>query len=250
MIRLALALTIMASHLVYVGNEWAGTSLILFYVLSGYSITARGTGGNFWRGRLLRLWPTYAVIAAITQLALWLGWVPGRPYIGLARGWDAMAQLLMIVPSWPESALVPAAWMLKWILLGYLLMWLGASRTPQRTAVWLLLSLVASIFYMARTQSYGLWYQSALAASLATATGSCCYHLGLVLPRDGRWGAIAGALSYPLFLSHYGVGAAVAGVTGLGVGWPLFWASLGPTIALSWLLWRWIDAPVNRFRKS
>jgi peptidoglycan/LPS O-acetylase OafA/YrhL len=246
--RLALSLIIMISHLVYRGNEWGGASLILFYALSGYAITARGTGGDFWRGRLMRLWPSYAAIAAMTQVALWFGWVPGRPYIALAYSWAAVPQLLMIVPTWPEPALVPAAWMLKWILLGYVLVWLGASRTPQRSAVWLLASLVASVWWMSRTQSYGHWYISVLAASLATSAGACAYHLGLSFPRDQRWAAIAGTLSYPVFLAHYGVGAAVAGAMEWGVGWPLFWASLTPTLALSWVLVVLVEQPVLQYR--
>jgi len=248
--RLVLALIIMISHLVYVGNEWGGTSLVIFYAISGYGITASGIKPGFWQRRLWRLWPTYAAIALITTIALLMGWIPGRPFIALPYGLGWLTQVLMIVPTWPNPALVPSAWMLKWILLGYLAMWLGVSKTPERSAIWLLFSMSASVFYMARTQSYGLWYQSFLAASLATAVGACCYHMGLVFPRDGRWGSVAGALSYPVFLSHYGVGAAVASATGWSVGWPLFFASLPPTLFLSWLLWRFIDVPINQYRKS
>jgi peptidoglycan/LPS O-acetylase OafA/YrhL len=247
--RLVLSLVIMASHLAYGGNEWSGASLICFYVLSGYSITASGINPGFWQRRLWRLWPSYLAIASVTQLALLLGWIPGRPYMGLAVGWDAVAQFFMVVPTWPALALVPTAWMLKWLLLGYLAMWLGVSKTPQRTALWVLLSLIASIFWMARTQSYGLWYQSFLCASLATAIGAATYHLGLVAPRDGRWATFAGALSYPLFLAHYGIGAAVASVTGWNTGWSLFWVSLPPTIALSITLALLVERPIARYRK-
>lgn len=249
-IRLGLSLVIMASHLVYVGNEWSGTSLVMFYILSGYGVTASGIKPGFWQRRLWRLWPSYLAIAAVTQLALLIGWVPGRPYMGLSTGWDAVAQFFMIVPTWPAPALVPTAWMLKWLMLGYLVMGLGASKTPQRTGLWMMLSLVASIFWMARTQSYGLWYQSPLCASLATAIGAACYHMGLVAPRDGRWAAFAGALSYPVFLSHYGIGAAMATITGLSPGWPLFWFSLTSTLCLSWLLVLWVEQPIARYRNA
>jgi peptidoglycan/LPS O-acetylase OafA/YrhL len=248
-LRLALSLIIMASHLVYVGNAWGGTSLVIFYILSGYGITASGIKPGFWQRRLWRLWPSYLAIAVVTQLALLLGWIPGRPYMALATGWDAVAQFFMIVPTWPEPALVPTAWMIKWLIVGYALMWMGASNTPQRTALWVLLSLVASIFWMSRTQSYGLWYQSFLCASLATSIGAACYHLGLIAPRDGRWAAFAGSLSYPVFLAHYGVGAAVASITGWAPGWPLFRDSLLPTLAISIALVLWVEQPIARYRR-
>lgn len=248
--RLALSLVIMAAHLAYVGNEWAGASLICFYVLSGHSITASGIKPGFWQRRICRLWPSYLAIASGTQLVLLIGWVPGRPYIAPAMGWDAVAQFFMIVPTWPDLALVPTAWMIKWLIVGYLLMCLGASRTPQRTALWMLMSLIASIFWMARTQSYGLWYQSFLCASLATSIGAACYHLGLIAPCDVQGAAFAGALSYPVFLSHYGIGAAVASATGWAVGWPLFFAALPLTLALSWLLVVAVERPIARYRKT
>jgi peptidoglycan/LPS O-acetylase OafA/YrhL len=240
----------MISHTVYVGNEFGNTAMIGFYMLSGYSITARGMVGDFWIGRFLRLWPCYIVVAALTQTALILGWVPGQgmPLVGLAVGWDAIAQFSMIFHPDPQS-LVPPAWMLKWLLLGYLLMWLGTSKTSRRSAVWMLLSFVASTFWLARMGSYQSYYVTWLCASLATSVGACCHHLDLIAPRDGRWAAFAGTLSYPLFLAHYGIGSAVSSITGWDPSWPLFWASLPPTIALSIALVLLVERPIARYRK-
>jgi peptidoglycan/LPS O-acetylase OafA/YrhL len=248
-LRLTLAMLIMMSHLVGIG-ALPNAAMIGFYGLSGYSITARGTGGQFWQGRFWRLWPSYAAIAAVTQIALWIGWVPGLPHIEMATGWGAVFQSAMIVPTFPESALVPAAWMIKWLILGYLLMWLGASKTPQRAAAGLLTSFVVSAYWMAHVGNYQIYYITWLCAVTATSAGAASYHLGLIAPGDDRWAASAGALSYPVFLAHYGIGAAMASITGQNVGWPLFWFSLTPTLCLSWLLVLWVEQPIARYRKS
>jgi peptidoglycan/LPS O-acetylase OafA/YrhL len=246
-IRLTLSLLIVASHLGGIHGSWAATSMICFYAISGYSITARGTGNRFWASRFLRLWPSYAAIAIITQWALWAGWTPEFASLGISHGIRDITQWFLIVL--PGLSLVPVGWMLKWVLAGYLLMWLGASKTPQRTGVWLLASLLASTFNLFWVDSYWLHYDSFMCASLATSIGAACYHLGLVAPRDGRWAAFAGALSYPVFLSHYGIGAAVSSSTGWTPGWPLFWASLPPTIAVSIALVLLVERPIARYRK-
>lgn len=248
-LRLFLSLVIMGTHLVAGATPHTYSALCGFYILSGYSITARGTGGQFWRSRFWRLWPIYAVIAAATQIALWFGWVSGLPHIGIAQGWSAVAQTAMIVPTFPSLSLVPGAWVIRWLLLGYLLMWLGASKTPQRSGLWLLFAMAIAPAFLAK---YGFerYYTSAFCALLFTAGGACLWHLGIVLPRDGRWAAWAGALSYPVFLCHYLTGSATAGVLGLERGWPLFFASLPLTLALSLALVVAVEQPIAVFRKT
>jgi peptidoglycan/LPS O-acetylase OafA/YrhL len=61
---------------------------------------------------------------------------------------------------------------------------------------------------------------------------------------------MAGAISYPVFLSHYLVGAVIATASGLVPGWPLFFAAIGPTLALSWLLVVVVERPVQTFRQQ
>jgi peptidoglycan/LPS O-acetylase OafA/YrhL len=246
-LRLLLSIAIAKVH--WVGDDpWDYAVMGSFYLLSGYGITASGIKPGFWPRRFWRLWPSYVAIAAVTQLALLLGWVPGSPLIGLAYGWGGMLQFVMIVPTFPASSLVPTAWMIKWLLVGYLLMWLGASRTPQRSGVWVIASLMVSAFYLA-DNSYDAYYKSALFSLLFTAIGAACYHLGLIAPRDDRWASFAGALSYPVFLAHYGIGAAMASITGWAPGWPLFWHSLPPTLCLSWLFVLWVEQPIARYRR-
>jgi peptidoglycan/LPS O-acetylase OafA/YrhL len=236
----------MMCHLTTI-RAWPNAALVGFYALSGYSITARGTGGDYWQGRLLRLWPIYLVIAAATQMALWLGWVPRLPYIALAQGMSAIWQALMIVPTWPDDSLVPVAWMLQWILLGYGLMWLGWLKTPRQSAISTLGLFLVSIYALSLVpDDFQRYYTSGLCALTAMSIGACGWHLGLTAPRDDSKSAFAGSLSYPVFLLHYNVAAAISSQ----FGWPLFFAALPPTLALSWLLVVAVERPVQKFRSS
>jgi peptidoglycan/LPS O-acetylase OafA/YrhL len=249
-LRLLFSLLIMAEHLTGFSSAAAGTSMVGFYLLSGYSITARGTGGSFWVSRLMRLWPSYAAIALLTQLVLWVDWESPREPIGSIYGWSGFLQWLMIVPPWWHTSLIPPAWPIKWIMVGYLLMWLGASKTPQRSAVWMIISVGLGAFFLGRGGSaYEYYYWTFLFASLIMSLGACCYHLGLIAPRDGQRSALAGALSYPVFLSHYGISSVMASITGWNPSWSLFWASLPPTIVLSIALVLLVERPIARYRK-
>lgn len=242
--RLALAILIMQSHLVSVGSPWGGASLALFYALSGYGIFKSGIRPGFWVSRLARLYPLYLVVLVATAAALVWGWVPNRPYIGLPQSpWQWLGQLLMIVPPWPMPALVPIGWMLKWMLLGYAVLWLGAAKTPQRAGLWLLAMLAATVWFLVRSQNVAAWYQSPMCALMAFAVGASVAHLGVEIPKDRAWST---ELSYPVFLLHYPVGAAFP----MPPGWPLFFAAIAPTLALSWLLVVAVERPVAQYRKQ
>jgi peptidoglycan/LPS O-acetylase OafA/YrhL len=241
----------MAVHLGPQGNHYGAAIAVLgFYILAGYFATLSMDGpykGNpivFLISRWFRLWPVYLAIFGLTSWGLWLGIEPmGR--MGIPTGWGGVAQMLMIVPGWPAPAVVPVGWMLKWLMLGYLAISFGASLTPYRAGLWMLASLLIGQ-YTALAQDWGTYYGSIEFASQGLSAGAVLYWLGFRVPRDGRWAAIAGALSYPIFLSHYSIGAAIP----LTPSWPLFFASLPPTLALSWLLYRFVEVPVDRYRKS
>jgi len=78
----------------------------------------------------------------------------------------------------------------------------------------------------------------------------CWLIAGLATFKPARLDSAIGVLSYPIYVVHVPVAAIVGGVLGLEYGWPLFFAALPPTLAASWLLWRFVDLPINRFRKS
>jgi len=249
--RLALALYIMAIHLGAPGNHYGGAIAVLgFYVLAGYFAMLSRDGpykGNpraFLISRWLRLWPVYLAVFGLTSWGLLLGMgTMGR--MGLVQGWGVIAQALMVVPFWPDPAVVPVGWMLKWLLLGYGAIALGAARSPQWAGAWLLASALVGQ-YAAMAQDWGTYYSGLWFASQGFALGAVLYWLGLRVPRDGQIAATAGALSYPVFLCHYAIGAAIP----IEPGWLLFFVSLPPTLVASWLLWRFVEMPVARYRKS
>lgn len=240
----------MISHLVYIGSAFGGAAMISFYIISGYSITASGVKPGFFIRRFWRLWPSYIAIALIVQWTLTLGWEPGLPGIGVARGWNLVSQVLMIVPTGNAyPALVHSAWMLKWILLGYLVMWMGATKTPRRSAFLLLTGSVTSVLLLSKYEFY-VYYVSPVAALTSTAAGACCWHLGLISPKDNRWSALAGELSYPIFLSHYAVGAMMIGFTKMSPSWNLFWISIPVVSLISFTLVFLIERPIQKFQRK
>jgi peptidoglycan/LPS O-acetylase OafA/YrhL len=243
--RLLLSLLIVQAHTSAPGDHYALANLavLLFYAISGYGCTAamqgryRGRPLLFLVNRYLRLWPTYAIVFG---LSCWLMlWVP-VPLASIPRGWAWMANLLML-----RADAVPAAWVIPYMLLGYVAIGLGASATARRAGLWLLVSF-AWAQYHAFLLDWGDYYHSIAAWSLAYSVGAVIYWLGLVVPKDQGLGAVAGGIAFPVFLVHFPIQAALP----LVPGWSLFFATLFPTLALSWVLWRFVELPVDRFRKS
>jgi peptidoglycan/LPS O-acetylase OafA/YrhL len=253
--RLVLSLVVMASHLTQrFSTDFAGMSVFGFYIMAGYFATAsmqgryKGNPAAFLLSRWLRLWPVYLVVFVATLLLIPFIYVNTR--IGISSVLELLPQLFMIVPRWPDMAVVPVGWMIKWILLGYLIVALGASRTPRTAGIWLLVSLVIGQQAAINAGSgWGVYYGSFAFASQGLAGGVTLWHLGFTLQRDGMIGVWAGKLSYPVYLVHSVVEVIFMSI-GFSQGWPLFFASLPPTLALSWLLLRFVEGPVDRFRKS
>ena len=243
--RLLLSLVIMQAHTSVPGNHYALANLavLLLYAISGYGCTAamqgryRGRPLLFLANRYLRLWPTYAIVFG---LSCWLMlWVP-VPLASIPRGWAWVANLLML-----RADAVPVAWVLPYMLLGYVAIAVGGSATARRAGVWLLVSF-AWAQHQAFLLDWGGYYSSLAAGSLAYSVGAAIYWLGLVVPRDQGLGHLAGAIAFPVFLVHFPVQA----VLPLFAGWPLFFATLPPTMALSWALWRFVEVPTARYRKA
>jgi peptidoglycan/LPS O-acetylase OafA/YrhL len=255
-LRLFLALIIMAVHLTMA--EWwqpAALAVVGFYAISGYCALAawetayKGRRWAFLCSRYLRLWPSYLMITLATWAALSWGWAPPFHWISIPTGVQMPAQLLMIVPAHPSPALLGGGWVLKWFLLGYVALSLGIAATPQRAFLWLVFSL-SWFNAVAFSQPVHILYNGAACASMAFAVGATGWRVGIVVPRDGRWGAMAGAISYPLFLSHWRVAMPLWQGLGIEPGWPLFFAALAPTLALSWLLVVAVERPVQTFHQQ
>jgi hypothetical protein len=242
--RLSLALAIMAAHASAIPIVWAKGAVLVFYSLAGYMAAAsmawayQGRPVAFLASRWLRVWPCYAVV--FVGALLWLLW-RGVPPVGLALGMPSipwlLAQFAMIPTPVTVGLIVPPSWMLPWLFLGWGLIAI-APRFSGRAMLGLGLPwfVVAPNYY---GSALGLWWMG---------LGAVAYRGGVVLPRDGHWSAWAGVLSFPLYLVH----AAVLGEASFWVptGWPLFFAALGPTLALSWLLVVTVERPAQKFRSS
>jgi len=251
-LRLFFALLVMAEHL---GPEWwwayhfGHWAVRGFYVISGYFAVASVSKGidfrQFMQGRLLRILPAYWVVLAASLAVIW--------------PWDiAPFHPMMIPPSpveffknavlWVEygridSFPVVQAWALPVIVFWNALIALGLFKTVRQTVIFLGL-------FLALGQVLPLSYFSVLGGAVPFAVGALLYLVKVPIPNSrGTLPTIAANLSYPLFLVHYLVGAVIWLIFGIDRSWPLFVAALPPTLALSWLLWRSVDVPVNRYRQ-
>jgi peptidoglycan/LPS O-acetylase OafA/YrhL len=244
-IRLVLALMVMAQHLANAHpiGYWAVWG---FFALAGYTLTAaiqgpyQGRRRAFLLGRVWRLYPAYWVVWVLTVLwlqvasplpGMGLGEVPGSFFLDLPYSWSG------------ATSPVGQAWFITFYLIFALAMALGLCRLSV-VPYWLAASAFAATLHPE--------YQSLAWASLPIAVGSALYWMpGFSIPREKEfWDVWAGRLSYPIFLSHFLIGNVLAWSFGLVPSWPLFGWSLVPTLAASWLLWRYVEIPVGRYRKS
>jgi peptidoglycan/LPS O-acetylase OafA/YrhL len=129
--------------------------------------------------------------------------------------------------------------------LGYLGIGLGISATPRCALEWLALSFVWAQ-HQAFVLDWGDYYGSWAAWSLSYSVGAAIYWMPVEVPKSNGW---AGDIAFPLFLCHSLV-LALFRWHGWPPGWPLFFAALGPTLALSWLLVVAVERPVQTFRQQ
>jgi peptidoglycan/LPS O-acetylase OafA/YrhL len=251
-IRLFLALVVMSAHLGATPSLTARVAVIGFYVLAGYfgvgSLlkTYQGHGVRFFVFRYLRIWPSFAVVFTASMALLWSGWSPRLGVMGVPSLERILLQFLLFPSALNPlnvSLVVPPAWMMPLMLLWWAAMASGLAHAKDRALMWL----CSSLAFMISVQAWPWtdWYYSILYPGAWFAVGAVAYHSGVQVPRDGRWGQWAGALSYPIFLCHYGVGA----ILPVAYGWPLFFAALLPTLSLSWALVVFVERPVSKFRK-
>ncbi|HEY9880472.1 MAG TPA: acyltransferase [Leptolyngbyaceae cyanobacterium] len=109
--------------------------------------------------------------------------------------------------------------------------------------VWLLAELLLGNFVIGNAQGliFGLYFYLNIFLS-------ACLVLTLSNYRGGKLDAEMGSLSYPLYLLHWPVSVVIGHLLGLGKGYPLFWLSVPVALAVSWLVVRCVEAPVERLR--
>jgi len=252
-LRLFLSLVVMESHLsVHFGL--GRQAVAIFYWLSGVVIIAafyqsyQGQSRRFLFNRALRIFPSYwvcflgfLVVFYVVGSSIYGMGIPSAPvrfleFIGIVRHISASGSVSVI----PQSFAVTGE------LVCYLLVAFGAFSSGARSLI------VATVAMMLGNWIYAGadwqdFYFSPLGAIAFFSLGGMAYWLGLRLPKGSN---LAGEMSYPLFLTHYGVGSTLSILLGITSGWPLFVAALPPTLAISWLLVVAVERPVQKFRSS
>lgn len=246
-LRLALAILIMHVHFVSQSRQWGGNAVLLFYLLSGYFAVVtlqRGTNPwQFWVGRLWRILPTYWVVLASTTAWVSLGEV--GLYFYATVGYPSPMEVFAL-------SLQPRAVAVGWVLPVFWFWWgvlaMGAAATMRRT-MWLLLVSVGLWLALGIAPGGNNWV-SLWAGGLPFALGAALYWMGLQMPTEPRWMRQLGDLAFPVFIVHYPVGAAISTALEMPPSPALFFAALGPTLAISWLLVVAVERPVQSFRSS
>lgn len=192
--RFVLALLVVVQHIAKV--PLIGSSAVLaFFVLSGYLMThvtcrsyGHGPGGvlRFWINRILRLYPGYLAIIAMSVAVLH---VIGDDFAARANGalrlpenpgeWVQTLTMIYATPTPIEAVprLSPPTWALSVELFNYLLISLGISATRNRTLLWLAAAALFQIWALTLSGNPWLWsYGSLFGGCLPFALGALVYH--------------------------------------------------------------------------
>lgn len=193
-LRLILALVVLVSHLSAL--NLGRPAVVLFFVLSGYWVsrcwlTGNASAGRFVALRLLRVWPLFGLVSALT-------WA-GMAWLGLPLSPDPLGGLLLLGSASRRDMLIGVAWSLDLELQYYLclpLLWLAARRLPG-WQVWLLGGLAwgLGLWLMARGAWSFLLYLPAFAAGMWLAVSNWRPGVSSVALAVGGFGAIAAGLA-------------------------------------------------------
>lgn len=183
--RTLLAIAVVTTH--FGGVNGLGLAAVFgFYSLSGFLMTLLVTGpyqGNrkaFLLNRVLRLYPLYWAVLALTLFLLWLhNWVPfGR--VGFPSWPVLLRQIAFVNWSTDKPTLNNISWAVTNELIFYVLIALGISATLKRSLIWFGLSVgivvVSALFPPTPVLVEGLYFFPR-AASLPFAIGATLYHL-------------------------------------------------------------------------
>lgn len=191
--RFSLAFLVVLQHVIHFPGigKFAVTS---FFLISGYLMThiclrTYGYGlhgfARFWTNRILRLYPAYFVLLALTVAAMALlgatAFSGYRSAIYMPEGLkEWLPVLTMVYPAYMPyevtPRLAPATWALTTELFYYLLISLGLSRSRWLTWLWFTAALAYTATGMVNGQGL-LWsYYPITAGALPFAAGALIYH--------------------------------------------------------------------------
>lgn len=250
-LRFLLALVVVEGHL-SAHLALGRVAVVIFYWLSGVVITAvfaskyKGQPVVFLVNRGLRLYPSYW-LCYLPFLLIWARFWSGVYGMGMP---DTLGRILEFAGIVRPAAIsvIPQGFAVTFEIICYCLVAVGAFSSARRSLVMVTASL-ALANYLFQGEAWQDFYFSPLSAIAFFGLGSLAYWHGLRLPRD-TGSTIAGEMSYPIFLSHWGVGAVIAQALDMPQGWPLFFVALPPTLLLSWLLVVLVERPVERYRRN
>ena len=193
-LRFVLAFFVVTQHIM--GVSYLGAAAVhVFFLISGYLMTrvmletygySRLGFARFWTNRILRLLPTYLVVATITVPVLhYIGEDFGRRLvtsIGVPMTLASWLQNLTmlyadVIPNSVVPRLVPPTWALTLELISYFLISLGITRSGGVSLVWLLCSIIFSVIALFLAENPGRWlYSSVPAAFLPFSIGALIFH--------------------------------------------------------------------------
>lgn len=253
-LRLILSLIVTASHLGPTDSTisklgLASFSVWLFYLLAGYfavlQTQRKNTRWEFLFNKVLRIYPAYWVTLGLTLL--WMNiygtvefftdWISDPAKGDRIRDWLLLIKLDGILYGVP----VHVAWTLTVMLFWWVAIAFGLFDNRRQAFILLTVSIVTQ-------QIFNPSYMSFQWAAVPFALGAALYWIGVRVERETGLCAIAGTLSYPIYLAHYPVGSIIGYYSGIDRSWELVRVAIVPIILTAFLLLL-VDYPVNYSRK-
>ena len=224
-IRFVLATMVLLNHL------WLPTANVLgahavtgFYIISGFLMTkivnevyvGKGWQGRYLKNRILRIYPAYLLVLSISLfcIAIWPNYFKVYSLIYFPSNineWVSNLTLWRLTES--PAIVIPPAWSL-YVEAFYYLLIMVIGRFWRIVLLWLMLSMVYTVWMCAMTYSFGERYHSLGAASLFFSTGAIlffltkeeCLNFYMRLPTSIIYGAFVLFIFFPLLIGDIGGG--------------------------------------------
>lgn len=205
-LRFILALSVVFAH---VGIRWPiapDRAVQAFFVISGFYMALvldkrYSDNWTFWTNRLIRIFPSYLLIAALTALWLWRFWP--QFYASLST-FDAVTNVVIVgqdISTYRGGGLfLPQAWSVSLELYFYVLApWLVRLRSPKIIGL-IIISIIARLIGYSRGLGDFWSYRFFPFEMSFFLAGILIYRSGFM--RISNKDQFLGELSYPIYLNH------------------------------------------------